>query len=161
MRAELLNPFILQNIDESVLIGEINLLAKNLELTQSLDRLEVLAKNILIYSEMLYIVGECMARKKLAYEELKANTKIVEAKYLYKTRKEYNLANKEKPPAMSYFEALAFEFVKDDVIKLAKLNAEVMRFKNAYESYEHKINALKKQLEIVKYQDNLGNNYGN
>ena len=35
---------------------------------------------------------------------------------------------KEKPPAMSYFEALAKEYVKEDSKKLAELGARLFRF---------------------------------
>ena len=59
---------------------------------------------------------------------------------------------KEKPPAMSYFEAMAKEYVKEDSKKLAELGARLFRFKKAYESIDSKQNALKKKIEAIRYE---------
>ena len=53
---------------------------------------------------------------------------------------------------MSYFEAMAKEFVKKDYIELAELNSRLFRFKKAYESIDSKQNALKKKIEAIRYE---------
>ena len=60
--------------------------------------------------------------------------------------------NKEKAPAMSYFEAMAKEYVKEDSKKLAELGSRLFRFKKAYESIDSKQNALKKKIEAIRYE---------
>jgi len=60
--------------------------------------------------------------------------------------------NTEKAPAMSYFEAMAKEYVKDDSKKLAELGSRLFRFKKAYESIDSKQNALKKKIEAIRYE---------
>ena len=67
-------------------------------------------------------------------------------------RKQWQETNTEKAPAMSYFEAMAKEYVKEDSKKLAELGSKLFRFKKAYESIESKQNALKKKIEAIKYE---------
>ncbi len=69
-----------------------------------------------------------------------------------KEHKQWQETQKEKPPAMTYFEAMAKEFVKEDSKKLAELGARLFRFKKAYESIDSKQNALKKKIEAIRYE---------
>ena len=68
------------------------------------------------------------------------------------SRKQWQETQKEKPPAMSYFESMAKEFVKEDSKKLAELGSRLFRFKKAYESIDSKQNALKKKIEAIRYE---------
>lgn len=111
-----------------------------------------IANNIVRYANMNYIVGEMLARYKTEYNKLKTNITIRENKELYKARKEWAEQNTDKPPAMSYFEAKAKESVQQDLIKLAEMDAYIDRFKNTYNSITEKQNALKKKLEILRYE---------
>ena len=54
---------------------------------------------------------------------------------------------------MSYFEAQAKKIVKEDREEQADLEARLMRFKKAYESTENIMNAEKKKMEAVKFED--------
>ena len=54
---------------------------------------------------------------------------------------------------MSYFEALGTKFCEEDIKLLAQKEGDLRRFKNAYESVEEKLNALKKRLEAIKYEE--------
>ena len=67
-------------------------------------------------------------------------------------RKQWQETQTDKAPAMSYFEAMAKEFVKKESQELAELGARLFRFKKAYESIESKQNALKKKMEAMKYE---------
>ena len=111
-----------------------------------------IARNIELYANMNYLVGEMVARLTLEYDELKTDISIRENKQVYMQRKQWQETIADKPPAMSYFEALAKEFVKEDSQKLAKIGAKLFRFKKAYESIDSKQNALKKKIEAIKYE---------
>lgn len=108
--------------------------------------------NIEVYSNLLYICGECIARFTREIIELKTKIQIDTA---INTTEERKLWNKEdgKPPALAYFEALATRMSKDDINRLADKECLLKRFKNAYNSIEEKINALKKKQESIRYEE--------
>lgn len=109
------------------------------------------AKNIEVYANMNYLIGEMIARLTEQCGLIKNNISITENKQIYIQRKQWEETNKTKPPAMSYFEAMAKEFVKQDLAELAKMEAQLFRFKKAYDSTTEIINALKKKMEAMKY----------
>ena len=111
-----------------------------------------IASNIERYANMNYLLGEMIARYKEQYNNLKNDIAVTEAKQVYMNRKQWIETNTEKPPAMSYFEAMAKEYVKKDVIELGRMESQIDRFKNAYNSITEKQNALKKKLEIIRYE---------
>ena len=76
---------------------------------------------------------------------------ITENKQIYMQRKQWQETQTEKAPAMSYFESMAKEYVKQDLAELAKMEAQLFRFKKAYDSTTEIINALKKKMEAMKY----------
>lgn len=111
-----------------------------------------IAQNIEIYANMNFLLGEMIARIQREYDLLKTEISITENKQVYMQRKQWQETNTEKAPAMSYFEAMAKEYVKEDSKKLAELGSKLFRFKKAYESIEGKQNALKKKIEAIKYE---------
>lgn len=111
-----------------------------------------IASNIERYANMNYLLGEMIARYKEQYNNLKNEVAVTEAKQVYMSRKQWIETNTEKPPAMSYFEAMAKEYVKKDVMELGRMESQIDRFKNAYNSITEKQNALKKKLEIIRYE---------
>ena len=54
---------------------------------------------------------------------------------------------------MSYFEAKASEFVKEDREKQFEIQSDLTRFKYAYDSIENKMNAIKKKMESIKFEE--------
>ena len=144
------NPFTIQNADS----GKIASTYSNLqnELTNNADTGFEIAKNIEIYANMNYLIGEMIARIQQEYDTLKTDISITENKQVYMHRKHWQETQSEKAPAMSYFEAMAKEFVKEDSKKLAELGARLFRFKKAYESIDSKQNALKKKIEAIRYE---------
>lgn len=111
-----------------------------------------IATNIERYANMGYLLGEMIARYKEQYNQLKANITIQKSKQIYMQRKRWMEENAEKAPAMSYFEALGEEFVQKEMIELGKMDSNIDRFKNALSSITEKQNALKKKLEIMRYE---------
>ena len=151
----LFNPFKIKDID-----------AKNLqkmyeEVLQKLidnpNSMYEYSHNIEVYSNLIYIIGEIIARLTKDVIELKTKINIDTAINITNERK---CLNKEdgKPPAMAYFEALATRMSKDDIDKLADKECSLKRFKNAYSSIEEKINALKQKTQSIKYEEFGGNN---
>ena len=109
--------------------------------------------NIEVYSNLNYIIGEIIARLQKDVLELKTKIKIDTAICQTEERKNWNTEEYGKAPAISYFDALATRFSQDDINKLADKECSLMRFKNAYNSTEEKINALKKKMDAIKYEE--------
>ena len=144
------NPFTIQNADSQKIADTYSNLQK--ELIENADTGFDIAKNIEIYANMNYLLGEMIARIQQEYDTLKTEISIQENKQVYMQRKQWQETQKEKAPAMSYFEAMAKEFIKEDSKKLAELGARLFRFKKAYESIDGKQNALKKKIEAIRYE---------
>ena len=143
------NPFTIQNADSKAISDTYMNLQK--ELKENADNGWDISKNIEVYANMNYLLGEMIARLQEAYDTLKTDIDIAENKQVYIARKQWVETNKEKVPAMSYFEAMASDFVKDDSKKLAELGSRLFRFKKAYDSIDSKENALKKRMDAIKY----------
>lgn len=144
------NPFTIQNADSKEIADTYSELQN--ELIDNPDTGFQIAKNIEIYANMNYLLGEMIARIQEEYDLLKTDISIIENKQVYMQRKEWQEKQKEKPPAMSYFEAIAKEYVKEDSKKMAGLGARLFRFKKAYDSIDSKQNALKKKIEAIRYE---------
>ena len=149
-RLYMFNPFQIQNARSE----EIAETYKNLQqqLILDADTGFMIAKNIEIYANMNFLLGEMIARLQEEHDTLKTHISIIENEQIYTHRKQWQETNTEKPPAMSYFEAKAKEFVKDELKQLAQTGSRLFRFKKAYESIESKQNALKKKLEAIKFE---------
>lgn len=109
--------------------------------------------NIEVYSNLNYIIGECIARLTKDLIELKTKIEINKAKKCVEARNNWNADKYGKQPAISYFEALATEFCEEDIKLLAKKECDLRRFKNAYQSTEEKINSLKKRQDAIRYEE--------
>lgn len=109
--------------------------------------------NIEVYSNLMYICGECIARFTKDIIELKTKIQIDTAINQTEERKNWNSELDGKPPAISYFEALATRMSKDDITLLAGKECLLKRFKNTYDTLETKCNALKKKMESIKYEE--------
>ena len=146
----LFNPFTIQNTNSQRIADTYTNLQK--EIVENADTGFQISKNIEIYANMNYLIGEMIARLQQEYDTLKTDISIQENKQVYMQRKQWQETQKEKPPAMTYFEAMAKEYVKEDSKKLAELGARLFRFKKAYESIDSKQNALKKKIEAIRYE---------
>lgn len=112
------------------------------------------SKNIEIISDINYLYGEMISRLTNQVSHLKLENDTREAKEVVRTRKNWLKEHPgEKPPAMSYFESEAEEIVKESRDLQFEKNADLTRFKYAYESMGEKMNALKKKLESIKYEE--------
>lgn len=109
--------------------------------------------NIEVYSNLMYICGECIARFTKEIIALKTKIQIETAMNQTNERKVWNVERDGKAPAMSYFEALATRMSQTDINTLASKECFLKRFKNAYDSLETKMNALKKKMEAIKFEE--------
>ena len=109
--------------------------------------------NIEVYSNLIYIIGEIIARLTKDVIELKTEIQIKSAIKCVEERKNWNIERDGKQPAMAYFEALGIKFCEDLIKLQAEKECNLKRYKNAYNSIEEKINSLKKKLEAVRYEE--------
>ena len=149
-KSYMFNPFKISRANEEEIINTYSYF-QNALVVDAETGFEI-ASNIERYANMNYLLGEMIARYKEQYNNLKNDIAVTEAKQVYMNRKQWIETNTEKPPAMSYFEAMAKEYVKKDVIELGRMESQIDRFKNAYNSITEKQNALKKKLEIIRYE---------
>ena len=147
----LFNPFKIKDKTPQELSSMYDLVYK--QLLNECNTMYEYAHNIEVYSNLNYIVGEIIARLQRDVIELKTKIKIDTAITQTEERKNWNSEVNGKPPAISYFEALATRFSREDINSLADKECSLSRFKNAYKSIEEKINALKKKMESIKYEE--------
>lgn len=147
----LFNPFKIKKISNEELRDMYNEVFKQL-LDEPITMFEI-TKNIEIYSNLNYIIGEIIARLTSDLINLKTDIEIEKSIKCVEERKRWNVERDGKQPAMAYFEALGTRFCKDKIKLLAEKECSLKRFKNAYNSTEEKINALKKQSEAIKYEE--------
>lgn len=148
-RAYLFNPFLLQTSNDDELSKEIDRLAK---MYRHSDLPQDIVFNINLESDLLTIYGEFISRYQESADLLKIQADNQRDKSIYKLRKDWMETSQEKAPAMSYFEAQAEDLVHDTRVRQLKAEAMLTRFKKAYTSLESKQNALKKQLEVLRYE---------
>ena len=113
------------------------------------------AHNIEVYSNLMYICGECIARFTREIIELKTKIQIDTSINIVEERKKWQSSNEGKAPAMTYFEALATQKSEDDIKRLADQECFCKRFQGAYKSMEEKVNSLKKRMEAIKYENSF------
>lgn len=148
-RSYLFNPFLLMTSSDDELSQTINELAN---MYKHSDELYDVVSNINLESDLLTIYGEFIARFQESADLIKIEANNMRDKNVYKLRKDWVETSSEKCPAMSYFEAQAEDLVKDLRVKQFKAESMLTRFKKAYTSLETKQNALKKKLEVFKYE---------
>lgn len=111
------------------------------------------ALNVENLANQLYLIGEMIAR---LYEDtnlLKSEVENESNLQVYKQRDVWCKTNEGKAPAIDYFKAIASDFVKDKREMLVKKESDLKRFKIAYDSLENKMNAVKKKIEAVRYEE--------
>ena len=112
----LFNPFRIKSVDNKDL-QEMYEETFN-QLIESPNSMYDYAHNIEVYSNMMYICGECIARFTRDIIELKTKIQIDTAVNQVQERNNWDMSN-GKAPAISYFEALATRMSRDDINKLA------------------------------------------
>ena len=147
----LFNPFEIKKKSELELKNIYELVYN--ELLEEPNTMYEYSHNIEVYSNLNYIIGEIIARLQRDVIELKTKIKIDTSIAQTEERKRWDTEVNGKAPAISYFEALATRFSKDDINKLAEKACSLTRFKNAYKSTEEKINSIKKKMESIKYEE--------
>lgn len=148
-RTYLFNPMLLQTAEDEELSREINKLAS--EYTHS-ELITDIVHNINLESDLLMIYGEMIARLQERYSLTRLQADNLEAKSIYQLRADWVKTSNDKAPSIEYFKAQANEIVADLREKQYKAEAMLTRFKKAYTSLESKQNALKKKLEVFKYE---------
>lgn len=146
----LFNPFKIRNAEDKDLQNLYNEVFE--ELIEDPNTMYEYAHNIEVYSNLNYIVGECIARLTKSLIELKTKIEVNKAIKCVEERNNWNEEDGKKP-AITYFEALATRFCEKDIQTLAKKESELRRFRNSYDSVLEKINALKKKQEAIRFEE--------
>ena len=147
----LFNPFNIKNWTDDEVNSQIDYL--NSKYNEEADTLYGYALNVENLANLLYLIGEMRARVYEKKRILKVEATNEENIQIYKQRDIWEKTHDGKAPAMSYFQAIASEFIKDKLIDLVKQESEYIRWDTAYESIEAKMNAVKKKMEAVKYEE--------
>jgi hypothetical protein len=143
------NPFNIKNWQEAELVEQFSILERTIT---NGDTPYELSNDIDIYANLGYLLGEMVARYYQLSASLDAQLKVNLANATYRERNEWTKTNPDKAPAMSYFENKAHSMFLDETMKLVEYEANLKRFKYAYDSIESKQNALKKKLESIKFE---------
>lgn len=147
----LFNPFYIKDADEKQLQEIYNNVFN--KLIEEPNAMYEFAKNVEVYANLMYICGEIIARLTRDIIEVKTKIEINKAEKTVEERNNWNTEKYGKQPAMSYFEALGTRFCQDDIKLLAQKEMSLKRFKNAYNSLDAKMNAIKKKMEAVKFEE--------
>ena len=148
----LYNPFDLKSWSDEQIGNQVKLLIPRYQADDT--TMFGMAKNVETLANIMYLFGEMIARLTREYGLMKIDVDAKEKKQITVQRKLWVEENpNDKVPAMSFFEAKAAEFVRDDKDKLMRKYEQLTRFKQAYESYEQIINAIKKKMEAIKYEE--------
>lgn len=120
------------------------------------DTMYGMAKNVETLANIMYLFGEMIARLTKEYGLLKIDCDAKEKKAITVERKKWVQENpNDKCPAISFFEAKAAEYVRDDKEKVLDKYADLTRFKEASDKYEAIMNAIKKKMEAARYEAGL------
>lgn len=144
---ELLNPYLLEKATDLQLSDKINELSSKYRYS---EEYKDIAFNINLESELLIIYGEFIARltKKVQKAKYELENKITQEAYNLKNE-HYNTERFKRN--IDYFKSMASDKFKIEYEKLKEDEAMLIRFKRCYESVEVKQNALKKNLEAIKF----------
>lgn len=145
------NPFNLKNWKNKQIKEQLDVLIDKYD--YEADTMAGLAINAENLANQLYIIGEMIARLTEEVYVLKAEVKNEESITVYKERKAWEVEHDGKVPAIAYFEAVASNKTKDSRMVLAKKESDLKRFKIAYESIEAKMNAVKKRMDSIRYEE--------
>lgn len=151
-KAYLYNPFDVKNWSAAQIEEQVRALIPRYSGDD--DTMYGMARNVETIANINYLFGEMIARLTKQYGLKKIDVDAKEKKQATLARRAWGLNNPmEKYPAMSYFEAEAAEYVRQDKETLMSVYEDLTRFKNASEKYEQIMNAIKKKMDAVKYEE--------
>lgn len=139
------NPFNLAKTSEEDLVKKIDELLG--EINEDYELMSELSNNVMILSDILPIYGELQARLQKEYSLAKYQNSIKETKIAYELKAECAT----KYP-MSYFNAMAQERMIEERREEMELQMRAQQMKYAFEATQEKINAVKKKIESIKFE---------
>lgn len=146
-RQYLFNPYRLKGCSLEELVSVLDSLSVQYRYT---DMAYDVSFNINLLNNILLVEGEIIAKLQEDVDKIEQEANIQEAIATYELRQEWAKQNDEKPPAMTYFEAMARKSVSALRDREIKERADLLRFKKHYDGVENKMNGLKKMLEGMK-----------
>lgn len=113
-----------------------------------------LASDNEILANINALYGEVMSRLDYEYSSLKFDIdNKIDVNVVMLRNQWTNEHPNEKAPAMAYFEANARALESDEVKRQLKILSDLNRFKNAFKTMEHRMNAVKRKMDAIKYED--------
>lgn len=122
----------------------------NRQYNPNADTMYELSLNVETLSNICYLFGEIIARTNKEHAMKKLEVDAKENRMVYTLRNQWDDG---KAPAIKYFESQAAELVADERRKELELKEMCDRFKRAYEAYSEMINAIKKKMDSIKYEE--------
>lgn len=147
----LFNPYQIKMWTDEMIEKQVTRLFEMLDLEA--DTMSGISRNIEIYSNIMSLYGEVIARLTENYNEVRIDNDTNEAIYTYEERKKWSMSTDEKAPSIKYFEGLAKQRVRASRKQENRYGSDLIRFKKSYDSLENKINALKKRQEAIRFED--------
>lgn len=147
----LFNPFQISEWEDSKIKEQFEILIDKYD--DEADILSLMALNVENLANQMYLIGEMIARYSQKVSSLKTSIKIESALIIQTERDRWVRVETAKAPALAYFEAKADSKMQEERTELVRLETNLMRFKYAYDSIENRMNALKKRIEVYKYEE--------
>lgn len=141
------NPFKIKDWTEEEVTDQFEILEEDL---MHDDTPMAVSHDIECYANMGYLIGEMIARYTEIVDELDITLKNNISNTIYRERDQWKKQESEKTPSIEYFKNKATSMFYKEALILSLKEANLKRFKYAYESIEHKQNALKKRLESMR-----------
>jgi len=142
------NPFNLQNETDDNIIDKITSIMD--EIDEEADTMVVLSDNVILLTDVIYLYGELIARLQKKSALLKMQNNNEESLLAHKLKKEWKDG---KAPALSYFSTQASIMMAEKREEEIEITSQLTRIKYAYDATEEKINAVKKKIESIRYEE--------
>ena len=117
------------------------------------DIISLMARNVEVLANQMYLMGEMIARYSERVANLKMEVKVKSALIIQEERNAWVRINSKKVPAQAYFEAVADSKLMEERKQLIDCETRLTRFKYAYNSTEERMNAQKKKIDAFKYEE--------
>lgn len=142
------NPFNLKNETDDNIIDRITSLMD--EIDEEADTMVVLSDNVILLTDVIYLYGELIARLQKKAALLKMQNNNEESMLAFKLKSEWKNG---KAPAIAYFNTQAAIQMTEKRNEEIEVGSQLTRIKYAYDATEEKINAVKKKIESIRYEE--------
>ena len=145
------NPFRIGEWTDDELQKQFEILMK--EYDEEADIVSLMARNVEVLANQMYLMGEMIARYSERASSLKLDIKVRSAITIQDERNNWMRISPKKIPAVAYFEAIADSKLMEERKMLIDYETKLTRFKYAYSATEERMNAQKRKIDAYKYEE--------